>query len=152
MTAERPNYWMGVAARTHVRAAVAGGFAQLGHGKLSAVRSLRPDDWIVYYSPKTEIDGGEVVQAFTALGRVTGDGAYRVEQGTDFCPFRVDVEYRKDAADASVRPLLPALELTKNRGTRWGIAFRGSKARLSPADFVVIAEAMGVGEIATARL
>ena len=50
------RYWMGVACEQHARAGRDGGFAQLGHGKQSAVRGLKKGDWIVYYSPREKID------------------------------------------------------------------------------------------------
>ena len=41
-------FWMGVASAQHARVGRDGGFAQLGHGKHIAVKSLRKGDWIVY--------------------------------------------------------------------------------------------------------
>jgi len=43
------RYWIGVAAREHVRVGVAGGFAQLGHGKAAALRSVREDPKTLSY-------------------------------------------------------------------------------------------------------
>ena len=72
----RPGHWIGVASRDHVRRGVAGGFCQLGHGKHAPVQRLAPGDRLVYYSPRTALDGGEPVQAFTAIGRID---AYQAE-------------------------------------------------------------------------
>ena len=33
-------------------------------------------DWLVFYSPKTKIDGGEALQKFTALGEISDDKSY----------------------------------------------------------------------------
>ena len=71
---------MGVASAEHARGGRDGGFAQLGHGKHMAVKSLRKGDWIVYYSPREGMGEGEAVQAFTTIGRVTSDAPYRAEQ------------------------------------------------------------------------
>ena len=64
------RYWVGVASRDHVRRGAEGGFCQLGHGKAAPVERLSPGDWIAYYSPRTEMRGGETVQAFSAIGTV----------------------------------------------------------------------------------
>lgn len=138
------TFWIGIACLEHVRGAVEGGFAQLAHGKHAALKSLEPGDWIAFYSPTTTMGGGEKVQAFTVIGRVTSEAAYEAEQGPDFHPWRVDVDYAKDAMPAPIRPLLEALDLTRGRGPKWGMAVRGSKARATEADLATIAAAMRV--------
>lgn len=65
-----PRYWIGVASKDHVLKAIGGGFCQLCHGKTNPLKRLTPGDWIAYYSPRTAKDGGEVVQAFTAIGQI----------------------------------------------------------------------------------
>ncbi|MGV2019298.1 EVE domain-containing protein [Agrobacterium sp. 22-223-1] len=136
--------WMGVASAQHARGGRDGGFAQLGHGKHIAVKSLRKGDWIVYYSPREGMGEGEVVQAFTTIGRVTSDAPYRAEQAMNFNPYRVDVDYLKDARPALIKPLLSSLKLTRDHGPGWGMAVRGPKCRLDEADMLTIAAAMGV--------
>ena len=74
---EGRRYWLGVASRDHVKTGVAGGFCQLSHGKSGPLMRIRPGDGIVYYSPRTEMRGGDPVQGFTAIG----DDAYRVRIG-----------------------------------------------------------------------
>lgn len=137
-------FWIGVACRDHVKRGVEGGFAQLGHGKHSAVKNLKCGDWIAYYSPTSEMGGGDKVQAFTYIGRVTSNEAYQVEQSEKFHPWRVDVEFEQDAEEAPVRPLLEDLDLTRGRGSKWGMAFRAAKVKATDADLLVIATAMGV--------
>ena len=134
--------WMGVACAEHTRAGHDGGFAQLGHGKHAAVKSLKRGDWIVYYSPREGMGEGEAVQSFTTIGRVTSDEPYQVEQSAGFAPFRVDVDYVSSARPATIKPLLDRLELTRERGSNWGIVMRGSKRKLSEHDMRVIAKAM----------
>jgi hypothetical protein len=138
------TYWIGVAAREHVRAGVEGGFAQLGHGKMSAIGALRKGDWIVYYSPRTSLEDGEKVQAFTSVGRVTSDEPYQVDMRNGLKPYRVDVDYVDSAREAGIRTLLDQLELTRHLGNGWGIALRRSKIKISAVDFETIAQAMGV--------
>ena len=137
------SYWMGVACAEHTRAGRDGGFAQLGHGKHAAVKSLKRGDWIVYYSPREGMGDGDVVQSFTTIGRVTSDEPYQIEQSAEFAPFRVDVDYVSNARPAPIKPLLDRLELTKGRGANWGIVMRGSKRKLSEHDMRMIAKAMG---------
>ncbi|MDO1581514.1 EVE domain-containing protein [Rhizobium oryzicola] len=138
------TFWMGVASAQHVRGGCDGGFAQLGHGKHIAVKSLRKGDWIVYYSPREGIGEGAVVQAFTAIGRVRSDAPYRAEQAMNFNPYRVDVDYLKEAEPAPIKPLLERLRLTRDQGTHWGMVMRGPKRRLDEEDMRLITDAMGV--------
>jgi hypothetical protein len=135
---------MGVASAQHARGGRDGGFAQLGHGKHIAVKSLRKGDWIVYYSPREGMGEGKAVQAFTTIGRVTSDAPYRAEQAMNFNPYRVDANYLKDAVPAPIKPLLNELALTRDRGANWGMVMRGPKRRLDETDMRKIAEAMGV--------
>jgi len=138
------NHWIGVACRDHVKRGVEGGFAQLGHGKKSAVQALRKGDWIAYYSPRTALEGGDLVQSFTAIGQVISEEAYQADMGDGFRPFRIDVAFKKEAQDAEIRPLLGQLDLTRILGSNWGGAFRFGRVKVSAADFSKIALAMGV--------
>lgn len=138
------TFWMGIASAEHARGGRDGGFAQLGHGKHIAVKSLRKGDWIVYYSPRERMGDGETVQAFTTIGRVTSEAPYRFEQAMDFNPYRVDVDYMKAARTASIKPLLHELRLTRDYGANWGIVMRGPKRSLQEQDMRRIAQAMGV--------
>ncbi|WEJ56934.1 EVE domain-containing protein [Devosia sp. FJ2-5-3] len=138
------TFWLGVASAEHARAGRDGGFAQLGHGKHIAVKSLKKGDWIVYYCPREGISDGAVVQAFLTIGQVTSDAPYRAAQAMDFNPFRVDVDYLEAAKPAPIRPLLDQLRLTRDHIPNWGIAMRGTKRQLAEDDMRLIAEAMGV--------
>lgn len=135
---------MGVASAEHARAGREGGFAQLGHGKHTAVKSLKHGDWIVYYSPKEKMGEGEAVKAFTTIGQITSEEPYQVTQANGFEPFRVDVDYLQEAVSAPIAHLLEKLELTKGRGSNWGIIMRRSKSKLSPDDMRTIVSAMGL--------
>ncbi len=137
-------FWMGVASAEHARGGRDGGFAQLGHGKHIAVKSLRKGDWIVYYSPREGMGEGKSVQGFTTIGRVTSEAPYRVAQAMDFNPYRVDVDYLAGARTAPVKPLLATLQLTRDHLSNWGLLMRGPKRRLAEEDMWRIAEAIGV--------
>ena len=64
--------WLGVVCRDHVRRGTTLGIAQLGHGKRDGLARLAAGDWLVYYSPRTSLRGGEPLQAFTAIGGLLG--------------------------------------------------------------------------------
>jgi hypothetical protein len=137
-----PRYWIGVVSRSHVRRGVEGGFAQLGHGKEAPLRRLRPGDWLIYYSPRTELDGGEPLQAFTATGRVVDGPVYQVQMDSGFAPFRRDVAYLP-CNEAPIAPLLDRLSFIPDK-RRWGFPFRRGLIEIPASDFAVIAEAMGI--------
>ncbi len=82
------RYWIGVASRDHVLRGVEGGFCQVCHGKSNPLKRLTPNDWMIYYSPRTEINGGDTVQAFTAIGQIKKGEPYLFDMGNDF--FRID--------------------------------------------------------------
>ncbi len=71
------RYWIGVASWAHMKRGRAEGFSQLCHGKAAPLRRMSVGDWLVYYSPKTEINGGEPLQMFTAIGRIVGENVYQ---------------------------------------------------------------------------
>jgi len=136
------NYWVGVVSRSHVLRGVAGGFIQLNHGKKEPVKRLKAGDCLVMYSPRTAYPEGEPLQAFTALGTVKTGDVYQVEMSPDFKPYRVDVDFL-EVKDAPIRPLIERLSFIKDK-THWGAAFRFGQLRVPSADFMLIAEAMGV--------
>jgi hypothetical protein len=142
-TPPRPTrYWIGVASRDHVRRGVESGFCQLAHGKASAVRRLAEGDWIVYYSPRSEMQGGDPVQAFTALGQVRPGAPYPFDMGNGFVPVRRDVDYLP-CREAPIRPLVEQLGFIRNKQS-WGAAFRFGQVEISQADFDLIRAAMAI--------
>lgn len=139
------KYWLGVAVRDHVMRGVDGGFAQLGHGKESAIRALGQGDILIYYASRERLDGGAPVRAFVAMGEVVTPEPYRAQQGEGFCPWRHDMRYF-EAREAPIHPLLEELDFTRGRGRHWGMAVRGSRHALTAADARRIARAMGIHE------
>jgi hypothetical protein len=140
-TAAEPRYWLGVVSRAHVQRGVAGGFAQLCHGKAALLRRMRAGDWLVYYSPTTEMGGGERIQAFTALGQLVDERVYEHDMGGGFVPFRRDVRYRRARA-APMAGLAHRLHLTARPG--WGAQLRRGHVAIDAHDFHLIAAAMGI--------
>ena len=138
------RYWVGVASRDHVLAAVRGGFCQLNHGKEAPMRRLAPGDRILYYSPRAEMRAGEPLQAFTAVGEVLPGEPYQVTQSERFRPFRRDVRYF-DAREAPIRPLLPDLAFAQGKAS-WGQVVRRGTFLIERADYRRIADAMHVAD------
>jgi len=136
------RYWIGVVSLSHVQRGVAGGFAQLCHGKAAPLRRMGVGDWLMYYSPKTDMSDGEPLQMFTAVGRVTGVAVYQHAMTPEFVPFRRDVAYRK-CRPAPIQPLIPQLSFIRD-AKRWGYPFRTGHIEVTQRDFQLIAEAMAV--------
>jgi EVE domain len=132
--------WLGVVSRAHVQRGVAGGFAQLCHGKAQPLRRMRRGDWLIYYSPTREM-GGDALRAFTAIGQVEGAEVYQHDMGGGFVPYRRDVRYA-DAKEVALDMIKPKLELCA--GPNWGMALRRGHLPLGAADFAIIAAAMGM--------
>lgn len=133
------NYWIGVVTQDHVAAGVAGGFAQLNHGKAGPLERMREGDGFAYYAPRTAWPGGEPLQAFTAIGRVAAGGIRQAGDGSG--AFRRAVDYLPAGA-APVRPLIGALTFIRSKA-HWGAAFRFGFLRVPEEDFARIAAAMG---------
>ena len=136
------KYWINTISREHVVRGVAGGFTQAGHGKSSGIKRLRRGDLIVFYSPRTALDGGEPLQTFTALGRITDDEPYQVEMTPDFHPWRRNVEFL-GSHDVPIKPLIDDLTFIANKKS-WGFVFRRGLFEIPEPDFARIAAAMGV--------
>ncbi|WP_293760867.1 EVE domain-containing protein [uncultured Aquitalea sp.] len=134
------RYWIGVASRDHVARGLAGGFAQLCHGKASPLRRMRPGDGLIYYSPREKFAEAAPCQRFTAIGLVLPGEAYQANMGNDFHPWRRDICFIP-AQEADIRPLLTSLACIPDP-RRWGQAFRFGFLSVSSADFQLIAHAM----------
>ena len=135
------QYWIGVVSREHVKRGEAGSFCQLCHGKAWPMRKMKPDDWLIYYSPREKMRGGDPVQAFTAIGKINNREPYEFDMG-GFIPTRRDVTYYP-AKNAPIRPMLEALSFIPDLRS-WGMVFRRGMIEISRADFILIATAMGV--------
>ena len=136
------KYWINTVSRNHVMRGVEGGFTQANHGKPQKLKRLKADDWIVFYSPKKEFEGKELLQAFTAIGRIADDDLYQVEMRPGFTPWRRNVDFKK-CHETSIRPLIGNLSFIKDI-SRWGFMFRFGLFEIPEQDFKLIAQAMGV--------
>ena len=134
------QWWIGVVSRSHVLRGVDGGFAQLCHGKANPLRRMGVGDWLVYYSPKTDMSAGAPLQKFTAIGRVVGEAAYQFQMSEDFIPYRRDIGY-VPCEEASIHPLIGELSFIKDP-KHWGYSFRFGHFKITEQDFLLSANAM----------
>lgn len=134
------KFWINTVSKDHLQRGIAGGFMQANHGKPQALRRLSVGDYIVVYSPKTAYDGGEQLQSFTALARVTGEEVYQFQMSENFIPFRRDVVFL-DAKEAPIRPLIYRLEFIQDK-QKWGFKFRFGMFEINKHDFDIICQAM----------
>ncbi|WP_123042490.1 EVE domain-containing protein [Cohnella candidum] len=138
--AKHPRYWIGVVSASHVARGVAGGFAQLCHGKAAPLKRMQAGDWLIYYSPRTDMQNGEPLQAFTAIGQVEDDRVYEYRMSDSFIPFRRNIRYTT-CKETKIRPLLEQLSFTRGVDN-WGYPFRYGHFEISEQDFRIIADSM----------
>ena len=136
------RYWINTVSRDHVQLGLAGGFTQAGHGSNSGLKRLGRGDYVVFYSPRTSLDGGEPLQCFTAIGRITDGEPYQAEMSSKFHPWRRNVEFIS-AHETPIQPLLAHLDFIPDK-KRWGFPFRRGLFAIDRADFIRIAAAMGI--------
>ena len=132
-----PRYWIGTVSREHVLRGVAGGFGMLNHGKQAPLKRLAPGDWLIYYSPKSAIEG-EPLKAFTAIGRVVDKPPYQTEMAPGMTGFRRDIDWQR-ATETPITRLSDRLEFTRGN---WGMLARRGLFEISAADFQTIRAAM----------
>lgn len=138
------RYWVGVASRDHVHAAVEGGFFQANHGKEAPLKRIVRGDRVLFYSPREQMSSGAPLQAFTAIGEAIDDAPHRAVQSATFEPFRRLVRYA-ETHDAAIRPLLKQLSFSRGKSS-WGQVLRRGLFEIEVADYTLIAKAMGVGD------
>jgi hypothetical protein len=137
----RPRFWINTISRDHVRLGVAGGFTQADHGRDTRLRRLGRGDGIAFYSARTSLHDGRVLQRFTALGVVADDEPYRFETSPGVHHWRRRVDFEADIAEVPVRPLLPLLGFVDDE-QRWGLPFRRGLFEVPAGDFAAVAGAM----------
>ena len=136
----RMRYWINTVSREHVLRGVKGGFTQADHGRQTRLKRLGKGDLLVFYSPRTEFQGGEPLRAFTAIGRIADEEPYQVEMTPKFHPWRRRMTFLR-SAEAPIEPLIEGLEFLPDK-KRWGFPFRRGLFEVGRADFLRIAKAM----------
>ena len=130
------KYWVVVASKDHASRGVRGGFIQANHGKEGPLKRIRPQDWIIVYSPKETFEGDTKLQAFTAIGQAADDTVYAVSMTSDFLPFRRNVHFYP-CREAPVAPLVDELQFITNKKS-WGFPFRFGFFEIKEEDFTRI--------------
>jgi hypothetical protein len=82
-SAHLQKFWVAVASLDHCLKGAQGGFCQACHGKAAPIARMKPGDWMVYYSPKTEMNAGTPVRKFTTLGQVQDSKVEKVGEMVD---------------------------------------------------------------------
>jgi hypothetical protein len=136
------RYWIGVASLEHVLRGVAGGFAQVCHEKPGPLKSMKGDDWIIYYSPTVQFGGKKPCQSFTAVGKISPEDPYTFAMSNDFIPWRRNVSFLP-SKQTPIQPLLEGLTFIKDK-KKWGFPFRRGCFEILEEDFLLIARHMGV--------
>lgn len=135
------NYWVAVASRNHVQRGIAGGFAQVCHGKAGPLQKMKGGDWLLYYSPTERFGEKDPCRRFTAIGIVSEKEPYLFKMNEDFIPWRRDVAFLS-AKEAPIEPLLDSLTCIPDK-QRWGFPFRRGCFSIPERDFYLIVAAMG---------
>ena len=136
------RFWINCLPKNHVLAGVEGGFTQAGHGKAEPLRRLSSGDVIIFYSSGSLFRAGELLQQFTAIGRVAGGAPYQAKVTQKFNPWRRRVEFI-ESEDASILPLIAELSFITDK-TNWGLALRRGLFEINAPDATLIAAAMRV--------
>jgi hypothetical protein len=132
--------WINTVSRDHVQQGVRGRFTQANHGKPHMLRRMARGDWIVFYSPRSALSGGESLQAFTAIGQIADDEPYQVEVTPDFVPWRRNVRFVA-GDETPIRPLIDDLHFIGDK-KRWGYKFRFGVFKIDDHDLDLIRQAM----------
>lgn len=134
------KYWIIAAAKDHVKTGIAEGIAQACHGKVSPLKRMHKDDFILYYSGKQTMGRPGTCQEFTAIGKVMDDEIYQVKVSGDFCPSRRNIEFLP-SNDVSILPLIPRLDFIPDKKS-WGYPFRFGFFEINQHDFELISSQM----------
>jgi predicted RNA-binding protein len=130
------KYWINTVSKDHVMIGKQGSFVQAGHGKETPVKKLQQDDYIIFYSPKTSLQNGKPVQAFTAVATIKDRDVYQVVVSDRFQPYRRNAEY-ENCQEVEIKPLIEQLEFITNK-KHWGFRFRLGLFEINQHDFELI--------------
>lgn len=139
------HYWVAAISKEHAMRGVAGGFIQVCHGKEAPLRRMKKGDYVLVYSSKISMEGGEKCQAFTAVGQVKDDEIYPFQMSETLTPFRRAIEFL-ECRESSILPLINHLEFIPNKKS-WGYPFRFGFFEIKENDFNLITSKMLENEI-----
>ena len=130
------KYWINTISKDHVMVGKQGGFVRAGHGKETSVRKLHKDDYMIFYSPKSSLQKGKPVQAFTAIAKIKDRDVYQVSVNDNFQPYRRNAEY-EDCKEIKIKPLIEKLHFIENK-KYWVFKFRVGLFEIERYDFELI--------------
>lgn len=134
------RFWINTVSLDHVEAAAKGGFTQADHGAATRLSRPKPGDEMVFYSPRTSLQGGTPVQKFTALATITGEKPYQVVISDDFQPWRLAATFHPCTA-VDAKPLVADLSFITD-AAHWGLPFRRGLFSIPREDFLIISARM----------
>ena len=134
------TYWINTISKDHVMIGKESEFVQAGHGKKKSLEKLQPGDYTIFYSPKTSLENGKPVRAFTAIAKIKEGDIYRVVIDDNFQPYRRDAEY-ENCQEIPIKPLIEQLEFITNK-KHWGFRFRFGLFEINQHDFELIYQLM----------
>ncbi len=134
------RFWVNTVTLDHVEAAVEGGFTQADHGARTRLARPQPGDEMVFYSPRTSLQGGRPVRQFTALATITGTEPFQAFVSDDFRPWRLAATFHP-CTPVDAKPLVEELSFIPD-ATHWGLPFRRGLFTIPRDDFARIAAHM----------
>lgn len=134
------KYWINVISKERVLAAVAEGVMQSQDNEAHLNR-MKKGDWVVFYSPRTDIEGVTKLQSFTAIGQIADHTIYPVEKAPTLKIFRRKMDY-VSSKETPLIPLIQHLLFIVNK-KHWGTVFKLSLIQIPDVDFQYIAKQMG---------
>lgn len=135
------KYFIHVISKDHAAAGQAGGFIQASQDKAASLSPLSRGDVVFTYSPGTRFRAGDLLQAFTAAARVTGEAPFQVGIGPRVHAWRLATASLQ-GHEAPIAPLLPQLTFIEDPA-QWSASFPRGLFEIGEDDARRIAEAMG---------
>lgn len=135
------KYWINVIPKERVVAAVAQGVMQSQDNEAHLNR-MKKGDWVIFYSPREDIDSTIKLQAFTAIGQIADNNIDRVDNSTTVKMFRRKMDYKK-VKEVALIPLIQKLLFIVNK-KYWGTVFKMNLFQIPDDDFNLIAKEMEV--------
>lgn len=136
-----PKNWIAVIAGDHAEFAALQGICAFAKGSKASVEKVSNGDRFIYYSPKTGLNEGAVLQSFTAMGEVIGETSFEAEWAGLGVKAWVKKALFENVTPARAKPMLGQLSFVPNP-RYWGMAFRRGQFEIGQADFDVIAKEM----------
>jgi predicted RNA-binding protein len=134
------KYWINTVSRDHVLIGKEGSFVQAGHGKKLPLQKMSKGDLILFYSPRTALEEGELLQRFTAIAEIADEEIYSVAVPEPLRPHRRNARYFL-CEEAEIKPLIPHLAFIKNKAS-WGFLFRFGLFEIPQQDFEYVISQM----------